>query len=607
MTENSSRRASVKIEDYALIGDRRSAALVSRRGAIDWLCLPRFDSDACFAALLGGPEHGTWTLAPSDSVESTTRAYRKGTLILETRHKTGSGSVVVVDFMRPVDGAPTLVRLVRGERGAVAMRMHLALRFGYGSVVPWVRKTASGIEAIAGPDRVEVTSSVEMLGEDLTTVAEFVVREGETVPFALTWSPSHEPRRPAPNAEEALSLTEEHWTKWSSSFTMEGPYSEVVHRSLLTLKALTYAPTGGIVAAPTTSLPEQISGSRNWDYRFCWLRDATFTLYSLMNAGYTDEAVAWREWLLRAVAGEASKLQTLYGLAGERRHPEYELEWLPGYEGSAPVRVGNAASGQLQIDVWGEVMDALYLARRMSLKDAADSWPLEQNLLEHLVTLWRQPDEGIWEVRGPRRHFTHSKVMAWVAFDRAIRSTEEYGLSGPVERWRQARAELHTSVCEHGWSKARGTFVQHYDGDAVDSSLLMIALVGFLPARDPRVVSTVQAIERDLMRNGFVERYSPLPELDGQVGTEGVFLPCSFWLVDNYVLQGRWSDANALFERLIGLANDVGLLSEEYDPLKHRLLGNFPQAFSHVSLINSARNLASSAGPAQHRGGVGAR
>jgi GH15 family glucan-1,4-alpha-glucosidase len=465
-----------------------------------------------------------------------------------------------------------------------------------------VRKIPGGLEAIAGPDLVQVTSPVEMRGQDLTTVAEFDVREGEMVPFVLTWSLSHEPRKPAPDAERALSLTEAHWTKWCSSFVMDGPYADVVRRSLLTLKALTYAPTGGIVASPTTSLPELISGSRNWDYRFCWLRDATFTLYSLMNAGYANEAVAWREWLLRAVAGEASKLQTLYGLAGERRHHEYEIGWLPGYEGSAPVRVGNAASGQLQIDVWGEVMDALYLARRMNLKDAGDSWPLEQNLLEHLSTLWREPDEGIWEVRGPRRHFTHSKVMAWVAFDRAIRSSEEYGLPGPVDQWRRARAELHASVCEHGWNKAREAFVQHYDSDVLDASLLMIALVGFLPATDPRVVATVRAIELELMRDGLVQRYAPRPELDGQTGAEGVFLPCSFWLVDNYVLQGRRADAEMLFGRLVALANDVGLLSEEYDPAGRRLLGNFPQAFSHVSLVNSARNLASPAGPAHHRG-----
>jgi GH15 family glucan-1,4-alpha-glucosidase len=593
--------ASTRLEDYALIGDRHSAALVSRDGSIDWLCLPRFDSDACFAALLGGPEHGCWQLRPSGAVKRSARAYRPGTLILETRHETETGTVVVVDFMRPRDGAPVLVRMVRGERGKVDLRMDLVLRFGYGSVVPWVRKIEGGLQAIAGPDLVELRSSVDMRGEGLKTVADFSVREGDEVSFVLTWSPSHAPNESSPEVDAAFALTEKHWTEWSSRYTLDGPYGDTVHRSLLTLKALTYAPTGGIVAAPTTSLPECIGGSRNWDYRYCWLRDATFTLYALMSAGYADEATAWRDWLLRAVAGKASQLQTLYGLAGESRIQESVLPWLPGYEGSAPVRIGNAASSQLQIDVWGEVIDALYLARRMNLTEPDDSWSLQVTLVEHLETLWREPDEGIWEVRGPRRHFTHSKVMAWVAFDRAVKSVEDQGLPGPVERWRAVRDEIHASVCDNGFDPKRGTFVQSYGADSVDGSLLMLALVGFLPASDPRIIGTVRVVEEDLLRGGFVARYRPHQGLDGQQDGEGIFLPCSFWLVDNYVLQGRTDDARALFDRLLALCNDVGLLSEEYDPVGRRLLGNFPQAFSHVSLVNSARNLSPTGGPAHHR------
>jgi GH15 family glucan-1,4-alpha-glucosidase len=592
---------STRLEDYALIGDRHSAALVSRQGSIDWLCLPRFDSDACFAALLGGPEHGRWMIRPSGAVTRSTWAYRPGTLILETRYETETGAVVVVDFMRPRHEAPVLVRMIRGERGKVDLSMELTLRFGYGWVVPWVRKIDGGLQAIAGPDLVEVRSAVAMRGEGLKTLADFSVAEGDTASFVLTWSPSHTPDTASPEAHAALALTEKHWTEWSSHYSMDGPYGEVVHRSLLTLKALTYAPTGGIVAAPTTSLPESLGGERNWDYRYCWLRDATFTLYALMNAGYRQEAAAWRGWLLRAVAGKASQLQTLFGLAGESRIRETELPWLPGYEGSTPVRIGNAASHQLQIDVWGEVMDALFLARRVGLADPDDSWSLERTLVVHLESLWKEPDEGIWEVRGPRRHFTHSKVMAWVAFDRAVRSIEEYGLPGPLDRWRAVRDEIHASVCENGFDPKRGTFVQSYGAREIDGSLLMLALVGFLPASDPRIIGTVRAVEEDLLNGGFVARYRPQPELDGQRDSEGVFLPCSFWLVDNYVLQGRTQDARALFERLLSLCNDLGLLSEEYDPVGRRMLGNFPQAFSHVSLVNSARNLSSTDGPAHHR------
>jgi GH15 family glucan-1,4-alpha-glucosidase len=592
---------STPLEDYALIGDRHSAALVSRNGSIDWLCLPRFDSDACFASLLGTPDHGRWCLAPASAVKKTTRTYRDGTLILETRHETETGTVLVLDFMRPREDWPNLVRIVRGEKGAVEMRMDLVLRFGYGIVVPWVKKVAGGLQAVAGPDRVQIATPVEMRGEGMKTVADFTVREGEEVPFVLAWSPSHTELHPPPDAAESLERANARWTEWSGAFQLDGPHEEIVRRSLVTLKALTYAPTGGILAAPTTSLPERLGGSRNWDYRFCWLRDATFTLYAFLSSGYREEAAAWRDWLLRAVAGQASQLQTLYGLAGERRIEEKELVWLDGYEKSKPVRIGNAASEQLQLDVWGEVMDALYLARRMNLPQEEDSWSLQTTLMDHLEKIWREPDAGIWEVRGPRLQFTHSKVMAWVAFDRAVKSIEQFGLPGPLARWQGVREEIHALVCREAFDEKRGSFVQSFGGASVDASLLMIPLVGFLPADDPRIIGTVKAIEHDLLRDGFVARYAPTEGFDGQHGDEGVFLPCSFWLVDNLVLQGRKAEAHALFDRLIALANDVGLLAEEYDVRARRLVGNFPQAFSHVSLVNSARNLSPSGGPAHHR------
>jgi GH15 family glucan-1,4-alpha-glucosidase len=592
---------STPLEDYALVGDCQSAALVSRDGSIDWLCLPRFDSEACFAALLGGRDHGRWLVAPAGMVRRTTRRYRPGTLILETRHETDDGVVLVVDFMPLRGEEPDLLRLVIGERGRVPMRMDLVIRFGYGSVVPWVEQIEGGLQAIAGPDLLQLLTPVPTRGADLATVAEFVVSAGDQVPFVLTWFPSHRPGRSTLEPQRALAETDAFWTEWSASGLRDGPYADQVGRSLITLKALTYAPTGGIVAAPTTSLPEAPGGPRNWDYRFCWIRDATFTLYALMNAGYNEEAAAWRRWLLRAVAGTPSQLQTMYGIAGERRLSEYELAWLPGYEASRPVRIGNAASEQLQLDVWGELMDALHLARRTRLGHGTEGWSLQRKLVEYLETIWQKPDEGIWEVRGPRRHFTHSKVMAWVALDRAVKAIEEYGLGGPADRWRACRDDIHASVCREGYDPERGSFVQYYGGRDLDASLLMIPMVGFLPPDDERVRGTVRAIERELAVDGFIARYSPRRDVDGLVGGEGAFLPCSFWLADNYVLQGRQEEARELFERLLGLCNDVGLLSEEYDPVARRLVGNFPQAFSHVSLVNTARNLTAERGPAAHR------
>jgi len=483
----------------------------------------------------------------------------------------------------------------------VPMRMQLVIRFGYGSVVPWVRRMGEGIEAIGGPEVLRLATPVATHGEDLTTVARFSVGPGDRVPFVLTWAPSHLPDPGRVDAEVALRESEEGWRDWSKQCRVTGPHREIVERSLITLKALTYDPTGGIIAAATTSLPEQLGGVRNWDYRICWLRDATFTLYSLMSAGFVSEARAWRDWLLRAVAGDPAQIQILYGIAGERRLPELELDWLPGYQGARPVRIGNAASRQLQLDVFGEVLDALHLSRRVGLSYEEASWALEKNLVEHLEKIWLEPDEGIWEVRGPRRQFTHSKVMAWVALDRAVKSMEQFGLEGPLERWRGVRDQIHASVCREGFDAEQGSFVQSYGSKELDASLLLVPIVGFLPPSDPRVLGTVAAIEKRLVRDGFVERYETRSGVDGLPPGEGVFLPCSFWLADNYVLQGRREEARVLFERLIGLCNDVGLLSEEYDPRAKRLVGNFPQAFSHVSLINTALNLSRAEGPAQDR------
>jgi GH15 family glucan-1,4-alpha-glucosidase len=588
------------IEDYAIIADCRSTALVAKDGSIDWLCLPRVDSDACFAALLGTRDNGRWQIAPAGGVRRVRRRYREGTLILETEYETEDGSVTLIDLM-PIAGQGTdLVRIVVGNRGRVPMRMELVIRFGYGAIVPWVRTIDGGIEAIGGPEVLRLITPVATRGERLTTVATFSVAEGERIPFVLTWAPSYVPDPGHVDAEQALADSESGWTEWSARCQVQGQYRTIVSRSLITLKALTYEPTGAIAAAATTSLPEEIGGVRNWDYRICWLRDATFTLYSLMSAGFSSEARDWRHWLLRAVAGDPSQIQILYGIAGERRLPELTLDWLPGYEGSRPVRIGNAAARQLQLDVYGEVMDALHLSRRMGLADEA-SWDLQVTLMEYLEKIWNEPDEGIWEVRGPRRHFTHSKVMAWVAMDRAVKAIEQFGRKGPLERWRALRDQIHDSVCRHGYDAELGSFVQSYGSKELDASLLHIPLMGFLPPEDPRVRGTVAAIEKHLLRDGFVDRYETGSGVDGLPPGEGAFLPCSFWLADNYVLQGRREEARDLFERLIGLANDVGLLSEEVDRKSRRLLGNFPQALSHVALVNTALNLSRPEGPAQDR------
>jgi GH15 family glucan-1,4-alpha-glucosidase len=591
-----------RIEDYALIGDCQTAALVGKNGSIDWLCLPRFDSGACFAALLGTEENGRWQISPRSEVRRVRRRYREGTLVLETDFETDEGAVTLIDCMPPRTREPDMVRLVVGRRGKVPMRMQLVIRFDYGSIVPWVRRTGTGITAVAGPDAVDVHTALEMRGEDLTTVAEFEVKEGERIGLELCWHASHEEGRAAGDVEAILGETEKWWQAWSSKCTYEGSYREQVLRSLITLKALTYAPTGGVVAAPTTSLPEKIGGVRNWDYRFCWVRDATFTLYALMMCGQMEEALAWRAWLLRAVAGDPSQISIMYGLAGERRLTEFEVPWLTGYEGSKPVRIGNAAHTQLQLDIFGEIVDAMHVARKNGIKCDENAWRLENHLVEYLAKIWRDPDEGIWEVRGPRRHFTHSKVMAWVGADRIVKAIERFGLPGDATRWRTLRDEIHADVCRHGFSRRLNSFAQHYGSEETDASLLMLPLVGFLPPKDPRLCGTVAAIERMLMRDGFVYRYRSQEMVDGLPPGEGAFLPCSFWLADNYLLLGRHDEAQQLFERLVGIANDVGLLAEEYGPVSQRLLGNFPQAFTHVALVNTALNLAKAqAGPANER------
>ncbi len=593
--------AAAKIEDYALIGDTHTAALISRQGSLDWLCLPRFDSPACFAALLGTPEHGRWLITPHEDNTTIHRRYRGDTLVLETHFVTSTGTAMLLDFMPPRDRDINVVRIVVGVKGTVRMKMDLTLRFDYGSIVPWVSHQRRFLKAVAGPDAVYLETELELQGEGFSTVADFTVTEGQEIPFTLTWRASHDtPPRPL-IAERALSQTEFWWKKWAQRCTYQGPWREAVIRSLITLKALTYAPTGGIVAAPTTSLPELLGGVRNWDYRYCWIRDATFTLYALMKAGYHSEAKAWREWLLRAVAGQPSDLQIMYGIGGERRLTELELNWLPGYEGSTPVRVGNAASQQFQLDVYGEMMDTLHQARELGLSANEDSWRVQHAIMEFLESAWDRPDEGIWEVRGPRRHFTHSKVMAWVAVDRAVKAIERCHVDGPLERWRALRTTIHEQVCREGYDSNRGTFVQYYGGTSLDGSLLMIPLVGFLPAFDPRVQGTLHAIERELTVDGLVMRYQPTGTLDGLPGEEGMFLPCSFWLVDNLLLSGRVEEGRRLYDRLIGLSNDLGLLSEEYDLKNKRLVGNFPQAFSHVSLIDSAYGFSRVESPAEHR------
>jgi len=590
------------LEHYALIGDCETAALVSRSGSIDWLCWPRFDSGACFAALLGGPEHGRWLIAPVTRPERVSRAYRKHTLILETRFDGADGTVTIIDFMPPRGRNSDVVRIVRGERGHVRLRTELVLRFDYGETVPWVtRMQDGGLRAIAGPDMVTLNTSVDVHGEDLKTVGEFDVASGQSVAFVLTHGSSHQPPPKPIDPESSLASTEAFWTEWISRTHSSGEWGDLVARSLVTLKALTYAPTGGLVAAPTTSLPEQLGGSRNWDYRFCWLRDATLTLLAMMNAGCYEEARAWRDWLLRAAAGAPGQAQIMYGLAGERRLAELEVPWLPGYENSRPVRIGNAAHGQLQLDVFGEVMDALHQARRGGLTPREADWAFQQALLEHLEAVWNQPDEGIWEVRGARRHFTYSKVMAWVAFDRGIRAIEGYGVEGPVERWRRLRDTIHDEVCARGFNRDLGSFVQSYGSNELDASLLLLPTVGFLPPDDPRIRGTIDAIERRLLVDGFVLRYDTATSDDGLPAGEGAFLACSFWLADAYAMIGRLDDSRALFERLIALRNDVGLLAEEYDTAAKRLVGNFPQAFSHVALVNTAHNLARATKPVAQR------
>ena len=600
------------IESYALIGDCETAALVGNDGSIDWLCWPRFDSGACFAALLGSPEHGRWRLGPAGGMIATRRQYRAGTMILETEFQTPEGRATLIDFMPLRGSCSDLVRMVVGREGRIAMEMELILRFHYGSIVPWVTSADGTMKAIAGPDMVVLQTDVPMRGQGLTTVADFTVSAGQTATFVLTYTPSHQAPPRGVDPAKALADTETFWREWTARSQYRGEWPDAVGRSLLTLKALTYRPTGGIVAAPTTSLPEHIGGTRNWDYRYCWLRDATLTLLTLMDAGYYDEAAAWRDWLLRAVAGSPAQVQIMYGLGGERHLREWSIPWLPGYEGSRPVRIGNAASDQLQHDVFGEVLDALYLGRRGGLPASADSWNLQRALVAHLEGVWALPDYGIWEVRGERQHFTHSKVMAWVALDRAVKAVEEFGRDGPLDRWRALRAHIHDEVCRYGFDPELGAFTQAYGSKQLDASLLLLPLVGFLPPGDARVRGTVEAIERRLMVDGLVLRYDTSGTDDGLPAGEGAFLACSFWLADALVLLGRKADARRLFERLLALRNDVGLLAEEYDPRLKRQVGNFPQAFSHLALVDTAMNLARGADedmerPATQRASLGAQ
>jgi GH15 family glucan-1,4-alpha-glucosidase len=578
-----------RIEDYALLGDLQTAALIDRSGSIDWCCFPRFDSGACFAALLGGRENGRWSLAPATEIRRHERRYRHDTLVLESVFETAEGRIRAIDFMPPRGVAPDIVRIVEGLDGSVPMRSELVIRFDYGRIVPWVRRVDGARLAVAGPDALCFRTPVEVRGEDMSTVSEFTLAQGQRVPFVLTWFPSQEQQPDEVDAEEALADTEAFWLGWANACAHQGDYHEEIHQSLLVLKALTYAPTGGTVAAATTSLPEWIGGVRNWDYRFCWLRDASMTLLAMLNAGYRDEAQAWQEWLLRAVAGDPADVQIMYGIAGERRLDERELEWLPGFDGSRPVRVGNAASTQLQLDVYGELLDAAYHTITHGIEPSEFGWALMRKLLAWLEDGWREKDSGIWEVRGPARHFTHSKVMSWVAFDRAVRLCDEHGHDGPVERWRALRDEIHAQVLANAWSERKQAFAQSYGADELDAAVLLMPLVGFLPATDPRVVSTVDAIRRELTVDGLVLRYRPEESgVDGLPAGEGVFLACTFWLVMVLELQGLHDEARELFERLLDLRNDVGLLAEEYDPIAGRQLGNFPQAFTHLSLVSAA-------------------
>jgi GH15 family glucan-1,4-alpha-glucosidase len=582
-----------RLEDYALIGDCETAALISRAGSIDWLCWPRFDSGACFAALLGNAQNGRWLLAPADEPHRISRRYVDGTLVLETEYETETGAVTVIDFMPIRDDTSNIVRTVVGKRGSVRMKTEIVLRFDYGSIVPWVSRLDDGsLRAIAGPDMVTIVSDIELEGRDFTTAADFTVSAGDEVSIVMTWAPSHLPPPRHADPRRALQKAISFWSDWASRCTYQGRWREAVVRSLLVLKSLTFHPTGGIVAAPTTSLPEQIGGTRNWDYRYCWLRDATLTLLGLMNGGYYREAEAWRDWLLRAAAGHPDQVQIMYGIGGERLLREWELPWLDGYENSKPVRIGNAAHEQRQLDIFGEVIDALHQARLGGILELPDAWSLEQKLLDRLERIWSEPDQSIWETRGRPQHFTHSKVMAWVAFDRAIKSAGRFGLDGPVEKWRELRDRIHAEVCERAFDKSLNAFTQSYGSRLADAGTLVIPLVGFLPPDDPRVAGTVAFVERQLLVDGsFVLRYDSAATDDGLPAGEGAFLACSFWLVENYVLLGRRDEAIALFERLLGLANEVGLLAEEYDPARRRQVGNFPQAFSHLALLSAAFNL----------------
>jgi GH15 family glucan-1,4-alpha-glucosidase len=595
-----------RIEQYALIGDTQTAALVGDDGSIDWMCVPRFDSPACFAGLLGTTEHGRWLIAPVQGGRATRRQYRDGTLVLETVFETPEGAVRVIDFMPIRDRSIDVIRIVEGIRGAVPMRMELVIRFDYGSIVPWVHQHDGALHAIAGPDSLVLRTPVPTRGEEFRTVSEFTVRARDRVPFVLAYVPSIDPLPEPVDADAALTRTSQWWRRWSEKSTFNGEWAGLVERSAITLKALTYQPTGGLIAAATTSLPERIGGVRNWDYRYCWLRDATFSLYALLTLGYEAEARAWREWLVRAVAGSPARMQIMYGPAGERRLTELALDWLDGYEGSRPVRTGNAASAQFQLDVYGEVADTLHVTRKLGMPVRRSVAGIGTAILDFLEDGWRQPDEGIWEVRGPARHFTHSKVMAWVAFDRAVKSSQLPGFDRKldIDQLGATRDEIHAEVCDRGFDTERNAFVQDYGSTALDASLLMIPLVGFLPPSDERVAGTVAAIQRELLCDGFVQRYETVPGVDGLPPGEGAFLPCSFWLADNLALMGRMDEARDLFERLTGLCNDVGLLSEEYDPVAGRMLGNFPQAMSHVALVNTASNLSGTVSPARSRSGI---
>jgi len=592
----------IRIEDYAIIGNCETAALVGRNGSIDWLCWPRFDSEACFTALLDSSECGRWLVAPTAPDAKVMRRYRPDTLVLETQFVTDTGAATVIDFM-PMRGEHRhLIRLVKGDRGCISFATELVIRFGYGAIVPWVtRMEDHSLRAIAGPDKLVLRTPVNLRGENFKTRGEFTIEEAQTVAFVLSYVRSHLPDPPAIEPTEALRETEQYWHEWASKARLSGPWVEAQKRSLITLKALTYAPTGGLVAAVTTSLPEQLRGSRNWDYRFCWLRDATFTLLALMNSGFHDEAGAWRDWLLRAAAGRPEQMQIMYGVAGERRLTEIELPWLAGYERSRPVRIGNDAHRQLQLDIYGELTDTLHQARMGGIALEESGWALQLAVLSHLEKHWREPDHGIWEVRNKPQHFTYSKVMAWVAFDRAIKSARRFGLAGPVDRWCKLREEIHAEICSRAFNAELGSFVSSYGSKEVDASLLLVPAVGFLPPIDSRICGTIALIERELMRNGLVRRYDTEHIEDGLPAGEGYFLACSFWLVDAYVLLGRYDDAKRLFDHLLTLRNDVGLLSEEYDPVSDRFLGNFPQAFSHLALVNSAANISRLQKPAEQR------